>query len=189
MTDQELKKEIFKKNFNFDDKGLEDFIQLGTIATELIDNVEKCMEDWGEVMVNKLHETNKEDKEAEKEEILSKANSPLKALRYNHNKPKYSLLDLKSMEPGVRVLEFGANKYSRDNWKKGMPISEILDSMLRHVAAIQSGEWLDPESGLPHIGHIQCNALFLGGPNVEIDIIKQCSGNWDEQGNCKCNEK
>ena len=109
-----------------------------------------------------------------------------KALRYNEEKPKYSLLDLNSMKHGVQVLEFGANKYSRNNWKKGMPITQILDSMLRHIAAIQSGEWLDPESGLPHIGHIQCNALFLGGPNVEIDIeeLKQesnftqkCCGN------------
>jgi hypothetical protein len=85
----------------------------------------------------------------------------------------------------------------KDNWKKGMPITQILDSMLRHIAALQSGEWLDPESGLPHIGHIQCNALFLGGPNVEIDIeeLKQesnftqnCCGNWDNDGKCKCNE-
>ncbi len=84
-----------------------------------------------------------------------------KALRYNKNKPKLSLIDLSKMEDCANVLEFGAKKYSRDNWKKGLPLSEILDSMLRHIAAIQKGEWLDPESGLPHIGHIQCNALFL----------------------------
>lgn len=93
-----------------------------------------------------------------------------KGSRFNINKPKYSILSLKELEPGVRVLEFGAEKYSRDNWKKGLKFSEILDSMMRHIAALQSGEWTDPESGLPHIGHIQCNALFLGGEKNEIDL-------------------
>lgn len=65
----------------------------------------------------------------------------------------------------ISIVQTGKN-----NWKKGMPLTKILDSMMRHIAKIQSGEWIDEESGLPHIGHIQCNALFLGGPNVEIDI-------------------
>lgn len=80
------------------------------------------------------------------------------------------MLDLTCMEPGVRVLEFGAEKYARDNWRKGMPISELLDSMLRHVAALERGEWIDPESKLSHIGHIQCNAMFLGNKNNTFDI-------------------
>lgn len=58
----------------------------------------------------------------------------------------------------------------RDNWKLGMPTSKILDSMLRHIAALQRGEIIDPESGLPHLGHVQCNALFLGNPKNEQDI-------------------
>ena len=92
------------------------------------------------------------------------------AARFNQGKPKYSMLDLTCLKPGVRVLEFGADKYERDNWKKGMPVSQILDSLLRHVSALQRGEFVDQESGLPHIGHIQCNALFLGNPKAEMDI-------------------
>lgn len=92
------------------------------------------------------------------------------ALRYNDGKPQYSLLDLQALEPCVRVLEFGALKYSRDNWKKGMPVTKIIDSLLRHLGALRSGELLDPESGLPHIGHIQCNALFLGNLKNTLDI-------------------
>ena len=87
------------------------------------------------------------------------------AERLNSGKAEYSLLDLKSLEPCVRVLEFGARKYSRDNWKKGMPREKIIDSMMRHLAALIDGEENDPESGLSHIGHIQCNALFLGNKN------------------------
>lgn len=93
-----------------------------------------------------------------------------KADRFNEGKCKLSLLNLRALEPAAKVLDFGAKKYARDNWKKGMPITEILDSMLRHISAIQEGEWYDKESGLSHIGHIQCNAMFLGGPNVTDDI-------------------
>ena len=92
------------------------------------------------------------------------------AMRHNQGKPQYSLLDLTALEPCARVLEFGAKKYARDNWKKGMPVTKILDSLLRHIAALRSGELIDPESGLPHIGHIQCNALFLGNPKNEQDV-------------------
>lgn len=95
-----------------------------------------------------------------------------KADRYNNGKAKYSMIDLTCLEPCARVLEFGAKKYARDNWKKGLPISEVLDSLLRHISAIQRGEFIDPESGLSHVGHIQCNALFLGNPKTTIDIEK-----------------
>ena len=102
--------------------------------------------------------------------ILQKEESSDKGNRYNDNKPKFSLIDLNSMQECAKVLEFGAKKYSRDNWKKGLVMTEILDSMLRHIAALQNGEWNDPESGLSHIGHIQCNALFLGCKNNIIDL-------------------
>ena len=92
------------------------------------------------------------------------------ALRCNGGKPKLSMVDLQSLYPCAQVLEFGAIKYSRDNWKKGLPLTEILDSLMRHISALQNGELNDPESGLSHIGHIQCNALFLGGKNNTNDL-------------------
>lgn len=95
-----------------------------------------------------------------------------KALRYNTGKSQYSLLALDCLEPCVRVLEFGAKKYARNNWRKGMPQTQILDSLMRHITALLSGELIDPESGLPHIGHIQCNAMFLANPNNVQDLDK-----------------
>lgn len=88
-----------------------------------------------------------------------------KAERKNLGKPQLSLIDLSCLSDCAKVLEFGAKKYSRDNWKKGMDLSSILDSLLRHISLLQSGEYTDLESGLSHIGHIQCNALFLGCKN------------------------
>lgn len=83
-----------------------------------------------------------------------------KALRYNNGKLKWSLVDFKSIEPMVKVLMYGACKYEPFNWKKEMPLEDILDSLQRHVVSLMSGEYLDSESGLPHIGHIICNAMF-----------------------------
>lgn len=83
-----------------------------------------------------------------------------KALRYNEGKPRWSLVHFESLVPMIRVLEFGALKYGRENWKKGLDTKEILESMQRHLAALLDGEEFDPESGLSHMGHIQCNAMF-----------------------------
>lgn len=103
----------------------------------------------------------------------SKENTSPKGLRYNANKTKWSLVDFPSLVPMVKVLEYGADKYTikdelgkivatgRDNWKKGMVTSEVAESLLRHTFALLQGEINDPESGLPHVGHIMCNAMFL----------------------------
>lgn len=83
-----------------------------------------------------------------------------RSLRYNEEKPKWSLVHYKSLEPMVRVLEMGAKKYSADNWKIGLNRSEILESTMRHLTALMDGELLDKESGISHMAHIQCNAMF-----------------------------
>jgi hypothetical protein len=49
----------------------------------------------------------------------------------------------------------------KNNWKKGMPVSEVVESMLRHTFSLLSGESHDKESLIHHIGHIQCNAMFI----------------------------
>lgn len=84
-----------------------------------------------------------------------------KAERENEGKLRWSLVDFKAMSPMVKVLEFGAEKYDDDNWSKGLGVKGICESLLRHTFALLSGETNDPESGLPHIGHIQCNAMFI----------------------------
>lgn len=80
--------------------------------------------------------------------------------RYNEGKPKWGLVHYESLVPMIKVLEFGAIKYSPENWKKGLDTKEILESMQRHLAALMDGEELDKESGISHMGHIQCNAMF-----------------------------
>jgi hypothetical protein len=76
-------------------------------------------------------------------------------------KLRYSLLP-PSIWQVIRVLEYGARKYAPDNWKK-VPDAETryFDALHRHLAAWRAGEVNDEESGLPHIAHVACNALFL----------------------------
>ena len=82
-------------------------------------------------------------------------------LRYNKNKPRYDLVHPHAMEGMVSVLTAGANKYAERNWEAGMDWTTVLASMKRHIAAFERGEDYDPETGLLHIDHVQCNAHFL----------------------------
>jgi hypothetical protein len=83
------------------------------------------------------------------------------ALRFNEGKPQLSLIDLRSLEPMARVMEFGAGKYERNNWMKGRPVTDLLDCLMRHIAAFQRKEDVDPESKQPVIGHILANAMLI----------------------------
>lgn len=85
-----------------------------------------------------------------------------KGLKYDADKPRMDLLDPTFTIGVSRVLTFGANKYSPDNWRNGISYTRIIAAIHRHLAAIQMGEDIDPESGEPHIYHIGCNVQFLG---------------------------
>ncbi len=116
------------------------------------------------------------------------------AMRFNSGKLRWSLVDFDALDDMVKVLEFGAKKYDDNNWKKGLKTPEIFESIMRHLVAYMRGEDIDLESGLPHTGHILCNAMFLSYMQKyksdfdtrTKDINKRCCGNWDGDGRCKC---
>lgn len=84
-----------------------------------------------------------------------------RSLRYNTGKPDYSLIPLASLKEAAKVLEYGATKYAVDNWRKPTNWRVSYACLMRHMAAWQSGEDLDPESGFSHLGHAACNILQL----------------------------
>lgn len=67
----------------------------------------------------------------------------------------------RAMIEGAQVFGFGAKKYKAWNWAKGMAWSVPLACIGRHLMAIASGEENDPESDLPHRGHVICNVVML----------------------------
>lgn len=83
-------------------------------------------------------------------------------LRDNSKKLPYHLVSPYAMEEMVKVLEFGATKYAPRNWEKGLDWeAQCMSSLLRHVADWRKGEDKDQETGLSHLSHILCNAMFL----------------------------
>ena len=84
-----------------------------------------------------------------------------KGMKYDGSKPRMDLLDAKALEGLAQVLTFGAHKYAANNWRNGLEYSRLTAAMLRHLMAIQRGEDVDPESGLPHIDHLGCCWMFL----------------------------
>jgi hypothetical protein len=81
--------------------------------------------------------------------------------RFNDGKPAMELVPLMAFEDCARVFDYGRRKYADWNWAKGMPWSAPFACLMRHMAAWQRGEELDPESGLPHLGHAMCNLVML----------------------------
>lgn len=81
--------------------------------------------------------------------------------RANGGKAEIHQLPLWALEGAARVLMFGAAKYTKGNWAKGMQWSIPFDCAMRHMMAWHRGEECDNESGLPHLDHAICNLMFL----------------------------
>lgn len=76
-------------------------------------------------------------------------------------KPRLLIGDMASAIKCISaVLSYGAEKYEERGWASVNP-SRYEDALLRHYLANKSGEPVDKESGLPHLAHLACNALFL----------------------------
>jgi hypothetical protein len=83
-------------------------------------------------------------------------------MKFDGGKRDFTLLPWPAVEEIVKVLEFGAAKYSRDNWKHVEGAHHrYTKAAFRHLIAYSNGEINDPESGLPHLAHVGCCILFL----------------------------
>ena len=70
-----------------------------------------------------------------------------------------------ALEMMTLAMEYGANKpeYGRNNWKKGMEWSRLVDAAMRHGLAILEGEETDQDSGNPHVAHMLASIHMLLG--------------------------
>lgn len=91
----------------------------------------------------------------------SPSNSGDKALKFDGEKPDPTMIPQSAIMGEAKAFGFGASKYSRDNWKKGMDWMRPAAAALRHLYAWIAGEDTDPESGLNHLYHVKCNISFL----------------------------
>ena len=77
-----------------------------------------------------------------------------RALRYNEGKTKLDLIPPFVIEELGKVLTFGAEKYDKNNYRKGMAWSKVLDSLMRHLNSFRACEDFDLESVLLNLSHI-----------------------------------
>lgn len=76
-------------------------------------------------------------------------------------KPQVTLFPWGGVEDVTRVMEFGAEKYGRENWMLGFAPHRLEDALGRHVVAWLAGEECAADSRLSHVAHIAANALMI----------------------------
>jgi len=91
-------------------------------------------------------------------------------MKFDAGKVRMDLLDMHAIEQLSAVLTFGAKKYSAHNWRKGINKSRLMAAMLRHTFRYLGGEDKDPETGLSHIAHAMCCAMFILGLEHRTDL-------------------
>jgi len=93
---------------------------------------------------------------------ISQENSEHFDKKYDQGKARFDLIDPRFEEEIAQILGFGAEKYSANSWQD-VPdaLNRYIAALRRHLNAIQQGEIIDPDSGLPHHAHMSCNAMFI----------------------------
>lgn len=103
------------------------------------------LEDWGLRVLKHVDYLQVLDREAAFPEVIE----------------KYKAYREQDLTLAAKVFEYGTKKYAAWNWAKGMNWSIPVGCIIRHLRAFSGGEELDPESGLPHRGHVMCNVIML----------------------------
>ena len=104
----------------------------------------------------------KKQKEWDAKAKLAKKKSASGGIKFDDDKPDYSLLPPNALEDVVKVLTYGAQKYDRNNWKKLENLDDrYFAAAQRHLWALQKGETFDDETGIHHGAHAICCMMFL----------------------------
>ena len=99
------------------------------------------------------------------------------SIKKDEGKYRPTLVPASLIEAVARVREYGIAKYGKtESWQKVEDI-RYLDALGRHYFAIVGGEWIDKDSGLPHLDHIACNVAFL--------IENRRGSEWSDLGEIK----
>jgi hypothetical protein len=93
---------------------------------------------------------------------MERARNPkVEGVKFDADKPQYTLTPPLALAEVVKVLTFGAKKYAPDNWRKvDNALTRYADASMRHGEAVRMGETHDSESGLHHLAHRICCDLF-----------------------------
>ena len=88
--------------------------------------------------------------------------------KHDAQKPRWSLLPTVAIQAVIGVLEYGAQKYAPENWRKVENArTRYYDAAMRHIHSWWLGEQIDAESGHHHLAHAICCLVFLLAVEVE----------------------
>ena len=94
-------------------------------------------------------------------------------VKFDQDKPQWTLVPFKAFDHVVEVLTIGARKYAPDNWKKVPNARQrYIDAAFRHMSAYAGGEKLDAETGKNHLAHAMCCLLFLLAFDLDSSLEK-----------------
>jgi hypothetical protein len=88
-------------------------------------------------------------------------------IKHDLDKLPWDLLPYDALAEVVKVLQFGAKKYTARNWEKGIRYSRLYSAAKRHLdgdgnlsKGWWNGETYDKETGINHLAHSICELLF-----------------------------
>ena len=82
-------------------------------------------------------------------------------VKLDDGKLRFDLFPPAPLEQIAAVYTYGAGKYDDRNWEKGISWGRIFAAIMRHLWKYWRGEWLDPESKLPHLAHAGWGCITL----------------------------
>lgn len=82
--------------------------------------------------------------------------------KLDSGKIRYSLIPVGPLRRLATLYTRGAEKYSPQGWKSVKNGEErYLDALMRHLEAYREGEWMDQDTGVPHIINVAWNAFAI----------------------------
>lgn len=88
--------------------------------------------------------------------------NPKDTLAIQEDRAPLDYLEPAGDEATARVLKFGADKYGRRNYVKVPILYRVyIGAAKRHLAALQRGEDLAPDSLIHHAGHVAANMQII----------------------------
>ena len=81
--------------------------------------------------------------------------------KFDENKAPLHMIPEEAIEGMAFAFAYGAKKYGKYNYREGIHLTRLTDSLRRHILAFLKGEDCDNESGLPHTWHMLANAAMI----------------------------
>lgn len=82
-------------------------------------------------------------------------------IKYDNEKPDFSLISPWALDEVAKVMTYGKRKYAAHNWRLGLTNTRLFSAAMRHGFAWLRGEDVDQETGFNHIAHMACCTLML----------------------------